>query len=81
MTENEVENQIKHFDKSYEPKVKASTNSELRKTRFGKSEKDRNKENLKDFNPENAMDQFLKEIIENETYKNSVGIIETPVIM
>lgn len=81
VTENEVENQIKHFDKSYEPKVNASTNSELRKTRFGKSEKDRNKENLKDFYPENAMDQFLKEIMENETYKNSVGIIETPVIM
>ena len=81
VTENEVENQIKHFDRSYEPKVNVSTNSEPRKTRFGQPVKNRYKENLKNFYPENAMDQFLKEIMENETYKNSVGIIESPVIM
>ena len=81
VTEEKVENEIEHIIRSYEPKVNVSTNSEPRKTNFGQPVKNRNKEQLKLFNSKNGMDRFLKEIMENESYQNSVGIIESPIIM
>ena len=77
VSEKEIKNESLQFCRIYEPKISSKTKSTGKKTRFGQTVMKYDPKKISSFECNNAMDIFLKEIIQNETYNNSVGIIES----
>ena len=77
VNEKEIKNEDLQFCRIYEPKISSKTKSTGKKTRFGQTVMKYDPKKISSFECNNAMDIFLKEIIQNETYNNSVGIIES----
>ena len=61
---------------SYEPNSGKRTDDLKKEGRYGAPVKRRGKSFVQNFTPKTAMEHFLKEVLTNESYSNSIALIE-----
>ena len=76
VSEKGMEEIVKEDTYPYKPNSGQNTEPHIKKSKYGKPVKPRGIDYVKKFTPHTAMEHFLREVLTDESYSNTVAILE-----